>query len=1110
MPRVLGRMYRRVVSLLLTAAVLFSCLPAQAVGMSVTLEPSDPSTVVPVGTTITFEVKGTGTAGVSLMVVPPDSRQRIVPGASHEVTFSQPGMYVIAGYGANGTDENAAGFQRCMSPFHIVQAVGEAPAEEEPTELRGTLTLEAFTAPEWVALKNAELRWNKLLMWIHLSDQSIPEGARLQVDLYLNHESRTLLECEVGQDTSWTIEGTEIAKALMAGGSGEPEYGRYAMSAAATIYTPDGQKITAAEPFVMGWYSPEMLYVNQFYNDSWTYAASDMGKRLVKWLDMSERGEGDRSSSGYLMLEQEILHRKSFLIKAGELYVIWAQKALQTVSSLGMNLAYGLVSNISYESKFGEAGKKALPYYNMLASVYQNYLTTLLTDIQDISRGAYIEEQIRKNTALITVERIAEKSDALGGAADVISGNDTFVDLMCLSAVNYDNETYCRLGSYSSAKGKKYNIEVTDVVRIPNEDGRGSKLWFSWVEDGVECYQPLDYFAGKVFNGDEFIMNTTKVTDTDLTATDLNILMADEIRATYGPTVRVTEDGLESVGVRYMGAVETYSDPYGNRKIYVDGKEYDFTPEKIRELGMVDSLSDVDRAAFDKYQQRLDSKTAIEAAQKIAGVVAYGADLVHVISNTTYHSRLQEAYFYTYSQVSAEYIHMLLNWAESLEDSNEEDAEYIRAAVLALAEDIYASWDQSLSNIVKAENVLMYTVAEWTELFFDTIEIVCDIPEIVAAFKNLPLIGKQIKTAATSSLQWASNMLKGLGKGAATNAGSATVNTAKAGMSAATKATLSMLVISAGSIIYDLLFGAKIGTIEAFYDVYYTKQTLKETLDETLRDYAWTPTHQQAVDIIESLYLMKELKLKGENLVISYYLTDMYKQFELDGVKEQLILMNEIVAMDSNYELNGAPNITQVYVLHENYIAGTRKDLKDQGREIDGAGFIIGGDNEHILGTRIVGVYCNPGETATYQGVELEPVPAGLKAVASKDSNRDSASHPPVSNEADWLKEEASLAPDWQNDMPTTLENSNMYVKIMYLYSNHGLDLLLTDEERKKYGTGEAAVEQLLANNNDATGDELAFWQIKEKEEWQAQQRIVWTYVTRKYIESLPMFDRAQ
>ena len=57
-------MLKKWIALLLTVTMLFSYVPAQAAGMNVQLVPGDPATVVPVGTTIAFEVKGTGTAAV--------------------------------------------------------------------------------------------------------------------------------------------------------------------------------------------------------------------------------------------------------------------------------------------------------------------------------------------------------------------------------------------------------------------------------------------------------------------------------------------------------------------------------------------------------------------------------------------------------------------------------------------------------------------------------------------------------------------------------------------------------------------------------------------------------------------------------------------------------------------------------------------------------------------------------------------------------------------------------------------------------------------------------------------------------------------------------------
>lgn len=1124
------RLFRRVLSLLLSAALLFTSLPAQA-AMSVRMEFSDPSTTVPVGTEITVWVKGTNAAVVGLMVVPPNSREQKLEGDTHVVTFDRPGMYVLVGYCADRPDESDPGILRDMTPFHIVTVVGDAPAEEEPTELRGTLSLEAFTKPEWVALKNAELRWNELLMWVHLNNQSIPEGARLQVDLYLGQEHQTILDCDVGQDTSWRIEATNTAKALMAGGSGEPEYGRYRLSAAASIYTPDGQKITSADSFVMGWYSPEMLYVNDFFDDNWKYGGSFMGERLVKWLDMSERKEGNRSSSGYLMLEQEMLHREGLLIKAGELYVIWAQKALQTIGSLGTNLIFSAISESTYERKFGEAGQKALPYYNMLASVYNSYAQTLIEDVQKLARGAYIAEEIANNTQVIPVGQNLEHVKAAGDNVDVVKnvadvasgGSDSYQDLLYIfQPLNADSSYYIlKSANRNSGVVRDYNLEK--IASLPYPDGSGHRLNLSYMQDGALVHNDLTHFGDAALAGDTIRINTSKVAGNKAAAYNFNDTLYNGLRSTYGPALAPKADADGNVSVLLpQETFVTFTDNNGKRKIVLEGKTQDLSEKLVQDNALDGLLSAEDNEYLSLLKERSNAhksdkwgkvKDAAGKLQKTAEVVGLALDVYNLYATSRYQSQLQAAYFNTYMLVSGEYIHMLNTWYDELEGSDVKDAEYIRAAIKALMQDIHDSCDESLTEAAQDSIVFVQTVEQWCNVIYDSMQFICEIPAVKAALSKVSAALATKAVAATkSAINWVIQATTA-GQGAATGAGAAAGTTAAGTTASKLSGVLSTVgmvtaVFNVGSIVYDFLFGAKIGTIEAFYDVYYTKQTLKETLDKTLKDYGSDPTHQRAVDIIESLYLMKELKLKGENLVISYYLTDMYKHFDLDGVKEQLVLMNEIVAMDSNYELNGASNIAQVYVLHENYIAGTRKTLKDQGHDIDGAGFIIGGDNEQILGTRIVGMYCNPGETVSFQGVELEPVPAGLKAVASKDSNRDSASHPDVPNEADWLKGEAGVIPDWQNDMPVTLENNYMYVKIMYLYSNHGLDLLLTDEERRKYAAGETKVEQLLANNNDATGDELHFWQIKEKAEWQAQQRIVWTYVTRKYIESLPMFNR--
>lgn len=1109
MPKMLGRMYRRVVSLLLTAAVLFSCLPAQAAGMSVQLVPGDPSPVVPVGTTIAFEVKGTGTAAVSLMVVPPDSRQKILPGARHEVTFSQPGMYVIVGYGANGTDESAAGFQRCMSPFHIVQAVGDA--LEEPEELRGTLTLEAFTRPDWVPMKNAELRWNELRMWVKLADQQIPEGARLQVDLYYNHDKRTVLDCEVGTDTAWNILCTEEAKKLMAGGSDDPEYGRYSMSAAATVYTADGQKITAAEPFVMGWYSPEMLYVNQFFSDRWIYGGSDMGKRLQKWLDMSERKVGDRSSSGYLMLEQEIKFRDGR--KGQEAYIKWAQKALSVISSLGVELIFDKYTDEQAKKKFGEAGKDALPYYNMLGEVYNAYAQELLTNIQQLAQGAYIEEELAKCTKLVNFQKNADAVYKNADFVDKVRNPDNEISdalLYVFTPIN-DSSSYYVMGKPNKAPENVQNFKLTEVLEIEAADGGEPTLWMSWLgDDGVTYTGGADHFASIAYGGDRVVIDTSVAKNTKFATGSFETSMFRDMTKTSG------EYNL----VNQRDAITTYIGKDGKRKIKLDNTEVDFSPQKIQELGLTDYLSLEDQQALKYYANQVDAKkpTAWEMGGKVLDLAGIGMDVYQLYTNTTSYSELQRAYFNTYKQISNEHIHSLYNWYLELETSDEADAELIQAAVKALMEDIYNSCNESLKNAAVKQNTFIQTSGMWANTIFDTMEFICEIPQVSAALtKAAKNVGKQVVNATKGAVKWVvqtatkasaaatANTVVVTGAASGTATATTAATTAAKGVGAAAKtASLAMAAVSIGSLVYDLLFSAHIGYVESIYNVFNTKATLVDTTESTLRDYAGEPTHQRAVDIIESLYLMKELKLKGENLVISEYLMDMYKHYGLDGIKEQLILMNEIANMDSNYTLKGRGSFDMVYVVYENYVAGRRDALKDAGYAIDGVGGIGGGDDA-ILDSRVVGIYRSSGSSScAFQGVELEEVPAAVFNAKKLRSSREDAYKYGV-KEPDWIENSNAFADDWETNMVRN-PGERHFVKTMWAYSNHGLSLLVTGDEFDRYCAGESEVNRILRDNNDATGDEDLFWW--EEKEWQHQQRIVWTYVTRKYIESLPMFDR--
>lgn len=72
-------------SLFLTVTLLLGCTTANAAEMRVELALSDASAILPLGTTVTVEVKDNGTSAVSLMIVKPDSTQEFRYG--REYTF---------------------------------------------------------------------------------------------------------------------------------------------------------------------------------------------------------------------------------------------------------------------------------------------------------------------------------------------------------------------------------------------------------------------------------------------------------------------------------------------------------------------------------------------------------------------------------------------------------------------------------------------------------------------------------------------------------------------------------------------------------------------------------------------------------------------------------------------------------------------------------------------------------------------------------------------------------------------------------------------------------------------------------------------------------------
>ncbi len=1082
---------QRLFSAVLCLSLVITAFPVLAAGMSVQLQISDPSAVLPVGTEITVRVEGTNTAAESLMIVDPDSRQQFLFGPEHKVKLTQPGMYILAGYGANGTDETAPGFQRCMSAFHMVTVEGNAAQGME-----GSLSIEVYHNRQWQPLQNVRIRKPELLLRFTYSGQPLPEDAMLHSNVSWGINTVSLLEGTVANDTQWTYEAADTALSLV-----EPyPYKQYDMTVNADITLPDGQSVFACADFSMGHYSPEMLYVNEFFDENWHYGKSEMGQRLMKWLDMSPRTE-NRNNSGYLMLEEEIEFREDGLRKACESFVHWTSDVLGAISSLGVDILIKEWSDHEAQKKFGPEGTKALKYYNMLGSVYNSYAQTLANELQSVARGAYLEEEIQKGINFI--HRGIDITDTALDALDLRNAEPDENLIYLFSPLNAET-SYMVLGNMENVSGTIHNITLTSVEQLVAPDGSLS-ISYQWIDAAGKADQgTADTFKYFLDQGDRFNINTSRITALGAPPSQFkNTVMSDLNTAYNKNTAHFLDANGKLVPVISSNSIQIETGLDGKRKLIVDGKTMDFDAEKIQQLGIADTLSPEDQECLLKYSRKSEWTDKLGTVLDIAGL---GLDVYQLHASRKQQSALQEAYFNVYKEVSSEYIHALYSWYKKLEGSKTADAKAIRAAIMALMNDIYDSCEESLSKAAQLEIVSIQTSKERAALLFDVCSFVCDIPAVKEGLANF---GKSIVGAIGSRLSWVKNAVST----------AKTVKTAETAASAATaagsaaklvsKLNAAMIGIQIASLVMDILLSAHFDYIDSIYTVYNTKKALNESLKKMLYEYGSDPTHQKAIDIIESLYLMKELKLRGENMIVSAYLSELYEDAGLTTPNMQLVLMNEILHMDHQHTLNGSENMLSnpVTAVYTNCYLGTLESVKEQGYEVKGDNWLTN-KGRPVIGSLIEQLYRHHQEPLSFQGVELEMVNTTVSKITNTSNEQAYDFH--YDNPL-WAEVTIRMSPSWPNSTISSDSVDRYFKNTLYLYNNHGLELLLTFSEVLEYtNRSESYVNRILEENNDATGDDLAFWQIQAKKEWQWEQRIVWTYVTRKYIESLPMFDRTQ
>ncbi len=174
----------------------------------------------------------------------------------------------------------------------------------------------------------------------------------------------------------------------------------------------------------------EERYINHFFTEDFRLH-SDEGKKLIRWLDSSEKSDiSDRTNSGYLLLDEEMVHQDQFWSKVGAGYIAGAELALDTISNFGLNLLLDLVNHQSWKQVFPENGWYAVPYYQMLSNTYADYMqtvNTLLTGFEEsseliLSAFAGVTEDTLGLVNASTAEDLRKAAEALKIFADKHAG----------------------------------------------------------------------------------------------------------------------------------------------------------------------------------------------------------------------------------------------------------------------------------------------------------------------------------------------------------------------------------------------------------------------------------------------------------------------------------------------------------------------------------------------------------------------------------------------------------------------------------------------------------------------------------------------------------------
>ena len=802
----------------------------------------------------------------------------------------------------------------------------------------------------------------------------------------------------------------------------------------------------------------EMAYVDLFFLDDGS--DSPLGDNLKKWLDMTPKvvangnweDSPERVGSGYLMLEQEIEHQATsgFYIFA-ERYIKGARAALDTVGSGGTNLISKASGVAGFTDKFPGAGESAYPYYQYLYQFYLTYLDELHSELQKTDEAFKTFSEVVGNV----IEARPTPEVAQGLANQYRDMKLAYVKSQKLDTITIIPE------NYDSSKG----VKVVDIAAIDTTPYyvNGVKVedvaFFQDTGFGELPYSFTDTM-NSASEGQAVIYRISKKLEKKLGSKENALNLIDKEfskRLNVSSAAKIEPNKMKSQ--YFEGCID------GMQK--ADG--FSTLPEEVQaELVSMNTADVPELNVKTKYAKVYD---ALEKVGKAADVASAGADVYSYFKGKSNVTAQQLGYLNAAANVTRDYLDMLEAWYDSVDDTATLGQEDIKEALAAMMLDILNAQNATVDVIKKAakDDAYALTFDSLSKAIFSVADVVAD------------LCGaKDLWGLAAQKLQ---------GKGA--------TEAAKSG--AASQLAAAMAVVSIGSAVLNTQTDRFVEFEKNTEVIYNMKASLWKVLEELLIEYRSSRSHKLALAIICTLNTMKTAKIAGEGLIEEYYLYDMYHSLGIDtSGPVHLILMSEL--MQWNGEEPFYASFVPVVSVYEDIPV---KKGTPRTPDLTGGDIPVGYEEYlayHYDITRETLGYYFPDyfyKTMTFKGVDLSFLPACFKNIPNKEPSYDLPANyvKSVDNKA-WLK----------GNTATGYDERYVYKKTGKLYSNNGIEVLLTEAEYKQYQELQSYINKLIKKHNDPD-EEIKFWDWNADEELQELSRLEWTILTKKWIERVKMYD---